>query len=503
MIFALKHCRPSLRLRLWLGALGLGALTLSGAGLALLGLTATERRAEQALAAQTRLEAWSNLSTQLNEWMLTRMIEGSAPRPSLIEAALIRLEDLTRSDIEAAPDPSQASIRAADMRHVAQMRSLFQQIRDLAPSTPQGRAGITFQLTHATPLISGRIEHETRRRDSALQSLEALRTPLRLIMLAFAIAAPLLLFLLWRGTLRPLFEGLHRVSQQAGNLTDRGAFTGPARHDEVGLLIARMRQAATRLARRRRHLETDLANLEALVTDRTFELRAANERLSAIDATRRRFFADVSHELRTPLTVIMGEAELGAMTQDPDLRQSFQTITARAERLFRRIEDLLRIARSETGELELALRDVPLHEVVNSARGDVAPLLTRAGVSLHIQISPDIFVIADPDWLRQMFSGFFENSVKFAGKGCTITVTAAQDKGLTHIVLRDDGKTPPPPEAVLFERHSRSAPAGVNGFGIGLALARWAARAFGGDLRRQDQRDGFALELTLVTAEGS
>ncbi|RRH72305.1 sensor histidine kinase [Falsigemmobacter faecalis] len=503
MTFAALPCRPSLRFRLWLGAVGLSVLTLSGAGLAVFGLTATERRAEEALAAQTRLEAWSSLSTRISEWMLARMLQGGAPGGGAagIESALDRLEALTAADVAAAADEEDASRRAADIRHVARMKSFFSQLRGLSPDTPAGQAGIAFHLTHAPAIISSRMEHETRRRDSALKGLEALRRPLRFGMAAFAIAAPLLLFLLWRGTLRPLFEGLRRVAAEAPALSGAGGFAASDRHDELGLMFARMRQASRRIARRRARLERDLADLESIVETRTTELSAANSRLSAIDAARRRFFADVSHELRTPLTVIMGEAELGAATADPDLRQSFHTISARAERLFRRIEDLLRIARSESGELELTLRDVGLSEAIEAARSDVAPLLARACVELTAELPERLYVRADPDWLRQIFAGFFENSVKFAGKGATIRITARENQGRVFVEVRDNGSGPQPaPDAPLFDRHARSAPPGVSGFGIGLALARWAAQAFGGDLRRLPEADGFGLELELTAA---
>ncbi|MFC0278308.1 sensor histidine kinase [Falsigemmobacter intermedius] len=503
MIRTVLPCRPSLRLRLWLGALGLSVLTLSGAGLAVFGLTATERRAQEALAAQTRLEAWSSLSTRISEWMLSRMLQGGASTAGAgaIETALARLEALTAADVAAAPDEAEASRRAADIRHVARMKSFFSQMRALAPETPAGQAGIAFHLTHAPAVITSRIEHETRRRDLALKGLEALRRPLRFGMAAFAVAAPLLLLLLWRGTLRPLFDGLRRVAREAPNLSGAEGFAALDRHDELGLMFARMRQASRRIARRRARLERDLADLESLVEARTTELTAANSRLSAIDAARRRFFADVSHELRTPLTVIMGEAELGAMTADPDLRQSFHTITSRAERLFRRIEDLLRIARSESGELELSLRDVPLPEALEAARGDVAPLLSRASVTVSAEVPAGLRVRADPDWLRQIFAGIFENSVKFAGKDAQIRITAQISEGRVRVQICDSGKGPQPPaEAPLFDRHIRSASPGVSGFGIGLALARWAAREFGGDLRRLALPEGFGLELELTAA---
>lgn len=470
-----------------------------------MGLTATERRAEAALAAQSRLEAWSALSTRINEWMLIRMIEPSGAQDSTaVTEALQRLEMLTAQDVRSAPDEAEAGRRAAEIRHVANMRSFFNQLKGLQPDTQAGQAGIAFHMTHAPRIIAGRMEQETRRRDQELQGLEALRQPLRLGMAAFVVAAPLLLWLIWRGALRPIFRGLRQASAAAGRLSFDTPPNAPTRHDELGLMFARMRQASARIARRRARLQRDLADLEGLVAARTAELSAANTRLSAIDASRRRFFADVSHELRTPLTVILGEAELGAATPNPDLRQSFRTITARAERLFRRIEDLLRIARSESGELELVSRDLALDQVVRAAREDVLQLLERSRMTLHIELPEGLQVQADPDWLRQILAGFFENSVKFAGEGSVIRITAQRRGERVRIQVTDNGSGPQPPmDAAVFARLSRNAPATVSGFGMGLALAHWAAQAFGGDLRRLPMAEGFGLELELFAAEES
>ena len=495
-------CRPSLRLRIWIGAAGLCALTLSGAALAVVGLGLTERRAQEALAAQTRLEAWASLSTRFNEWMLTRYMQGGDADPAAVTGALERLDRLTAADVHDAPNEAEASRRAADIRHIAKMKSLFSQLRGLAPDTPAGQAGIVFHMTHAPGVITSRIEHETRRRDMAMQGMEDLRAPLRLALFALAVLGALVLWLLWRGTLRPILSGLSLASKELGRLSAEPALPHHGRHDELGLMFARLNQASARIARRRAQLESDLSELEAVVAARTEELARANRRLSAIDAARRRFFADVSHELRTPLTVILGEAELGAATADPETRQSFQTITLRAERLFRRIEDLLRIAGSESGELELERRPVALVEAIEAAAEDVAPLLRRAGVRLSRDVPQGLMVEADPDWLRQIFAGFFENAAKFAGSGATISVTAQEAGGRVLIHVVDDGAAPAPPlDAPLFDRHARHAAPSISGFGLGLALAHWAARALGGDLRRLPLDRGFGLELEL-TATG-
>ena len=496
--FRRRACQPSLRVRLWAGALLLTTLALGGAAFAVLGLTLVEGRAREALAAQSRLEGWTTLSTRINEWLLTRMMLPAEPKPATapIEEAIARLNELTRLDVESAPSPEEASQRALAARHIAQARSFFNQLTATQFGTRAGEAGLRFHLTHAPSVMSARVEHETRRREEALHQMEALRTPLRLGMLAVALASLTVLWVFWRGTIQPLLAGLRVAGLPSGQ--------APKSHDELGLMFARSRQISARIARRRAALERDLARLETLVADRTAALSQANNRLAEIDASRRRFFADVSHELRTPLTVILGEAELGALSPDPMVQRSFATIQARAQRLFRRIEDLLRIARSESGQLELVQEPIALAELIETARQDVSQLLERAGITTRIEVPSALILATDPEWMRQVFVGLFENALKFAGPQSAITVTAGVEGAMARVDFSDDGKGPQPPlDTPLFQRHARGMQSKVSGFGIGLALAHWVVTTSGGELSREPATQGFHLVLRLPLWEES
>jgi signal transduction histidine kinase len=270
-----------------------------------------------------------------------------------------------------------------------------------------------------------------------------------------------------------------------------------AGHDALGPLLARLRRVAARVAR-------DRARLNATVAERTRELSQANARLSRADAERRRFFADVGHELRTPLTVILGEAELGARHPDPGLRASFATIHGRALGLVRRIEDLLRIARSETGQLELDRSPADLAAIAAAAIADTAPLMARAGVAVRAEGLPPLRVTGDAEWLRQVLAGILHNAAKYAGRGATVAITGHAEGGTARLAVRDDGPGLPPERLpAAFERFDRGAGgAGAPGFGVGLALARWVVEAHGGSLRAEaPEEGGLRLVMTLPLAE--
>ncbi|MFJ1292713.1 sensor histidine kinase [Paracoccus yeei] len=494
-------CRPSLRFRLWLGALLLAGLAVTAAGLAAWGLIRTQAHAIEAMAAQNRIEAYGALSARLNEWLLAwvgapGMVTGMpGPDSRPVVQALDRLDRLLAEDVKAAPDPTEATVRARQSMTPARLRGLFNQLestfRTTPPDTPAGQAALAFHAAQAPGAIARQIDHEMHRREAALAAMQSLRRPLLTGAALVALAAPLVLAALYLLVLGPLFRRLRQGTAFAATLSAADLPHGAGGHDELGLMFARLRQMAARIDRRR-------ARLEAAIEERTAALSAANDRLALIDRNRRRFFADVGHELRTPLTVIMGEAELGEAHPDPEARAAFQTIGARAARLFRRIEDMLRIARSESGRLELAAERVDLGAAVRGALADLAPALKRAGVSAQVDLPP-LAVRGDPDWLRQVFAGLFENAAKYAGRGAEVTVSGRADGGMALVRVADTGRgLPEGLGAAVLDRFTRDAQADQGGgFGVGLALARWVVETLGGSLVLAPSATGLALDLRL------
>lgn len=483
------RCRPGLRARLWLGALALAVLAMTAAGIAAYGLARTRALAEEAMAAQHRIEGYGAFSTRVNGWILGWLAPtGPAPQNSAqVAAVLDDLDRMVAEDVAAAPDRSGADLRARQGLTVAGLRGRFEglerQLMATPPGTPEGEAAISLFAMQVPAIIGARVAEETQRREAAMQAMERLRRVLYSAAAGVAVAAPLVLLALYLLLLRPLFARLSGLPTAGG-------------HDELGLMVARLRRMAARIDRRRARLADDHARLEQIVADRTAALSAANDRLAHTDSMRRRFFSDVGHELRTPLTVIMGEAELGEAHADPAIRASFATIQTRAQRLFRRIEDLLRIARSESGQLELTTGRVDLCQVALAARDDLAPLLRRAGVAAQVDLPP-LAVAGDGDWLRQVFAGLFENAAKYAGKGAGIRVTGRAEGDTAVVDIADDGVgIAAGMDEMLFERFARpghSAP----GFGVGLALARWVVEASGGSLVTVASDRGLHLRLTL------
>lgn len=488
-------------MRLWLAASGLAGLAVAAALIAVLALSRTQSHANEAMAAQRRIEAYSALAIRTTEWTLGWLIADQHPDPTPVREALATLDQLIVQDAKSAPTEAEAVRRARQSMTVAKLRGAFNQLdRALAeslPDSPAGNAAITFYNAQTPALAAMQVEHETRRRDLALQEMEGLRRPLLAAAIGIAVMAALLLAGLYILTLRPLFARLRLTTLSAESMITALPPRASAGHDELGLMFARLRQMAARIDRRR-------ARLENTIAERTAELSGANQRLSLIDSTRRRFFADVGHELRTPLTVILGEAELGAARPDldPEQRAAFETIRTRALRLFRRIEDLLRIARSESGQLELDLGEVDLRQAILTAQQDLAPLLRRAAISTQIDIPAGLTVTGDRDWLRQVFAGLFENSAKYAGQGAEILVSAQVRDDRARIEFSDNGPgLPDHARDLVFGRFIQGDDAQAGGFGVGLALARWVMEASGGSLCALPSDRGLRLGLDLPLSD--
>lgn len=459
---------------------------------------ATEQALERTLAAQSRLDLLAELSGRLADYGLIAVDAVSAPtsRPERLAAARAEV-DRALNAVDAKLGASVAGADsllgrtefAARSRPLAKLRAALDLLdRQLEQALHQPDPALRNDATRGAlnafgaitgPSLSFLVEAERRGIEAASADARALSDRLRMGALVAAVGALAAVALMHRAVTRPLLKRIEAVRRAAGavgrgELDTRLLVTS---RDELGLLVTSFNRMAARLARRERRVATDRAALEETIARRTADLRAANERLRAVDETRRRFFADVSHELRTPLTVILGECDLALRGSPPaeGYRPVLATIRKRAQRLHRRVEDMLRIARSESGQIELDLKPVSLLPVLTEAVETFAQSAKRQGVALTLQPGQaDVEALADREWLRQIVEGLIDNALRHACGATQIAVALSEGPDSACIAVSDDGPGFPQPEAQLLERFARaevrpSAP----GFGIGLALARW------------------------------
>jgi signal transduction histidine kinase len=212
--------------------------------------------------------------------------------------------------------------------------------------------------------------------------------------------------------------------------------------------------------------------------------------LRRLENVRRDFVANVSHELRTPLTVIGGFAETLAEVDSPAAtrREFAEKIRTSATRMQRMVDDLLDLARIESGGWTPRPARVDLADVASEAFAAVQPSAAST-ISLSADIAPDArTILADPTALRQIVGNLLQNAVRHTAAG-SVTVFAVRESGGVRIGVRDTGSGIAAEHIPrIFERFYR-ADAGrtreEGGTGLGLAIVKHLAEAHGGSVHAE------------------
>jgi two-component system phosphate regulon sensor histidine kinase PhoR len=209
-----------------------------------------------------------------------------------------------------------------------------------------------------------------------------------------------------------------------------------------------------------------------------------------VEKTRRDFIANVSHELRTPLTSISGYTETliesdGLLTDSA--REFLQVIRRNADRMGRLTEDLLVLARVESGEEKLDLRPHSARELLAESASSMLENARAAEVEITVEDIPDWSVVADGYAVHQVFGNLISNAIRYAQSGKKIIIGAAERNGGIEFFVRDFGPGIASEHLPrIFERFyrvdkARSRESG--GTGLGLAIVKHIVLNHGGAVR--------------------
>jgi two-component system phosphate regulon sensor histidine kinase PhoR len=324
-------------------------------------------------------------------------------------------------------------------------------------------------------------------------------------------------------------DGRIRLSNRAaGALFD---FVPPAtgrtileatRHHEVAALVARLEQEQEVLNHEvrfetlegARHFQVNALALRTVDATPDGAILVFHDltRLRQLEGVRQEFVANVSHELRTPLSLIRSAAEtlVDGGKDDPVITARFLDIIERqAGRLTLLIDDLLLLARLDSGRVELQLVAVPLRDAAREALDDAALVAQARGVTLESEVAEDVVAQADPARLRQVLTNLIDNAIKYGREAGRVSVGGRLlERGRVELTVRDDGPgIPAEARARIFERFYRVDKARAReqgGTGLGLAIVKNVVQAHGGDIRVESAPgQGTAFIITLPGARAT
>ncbi len=486
-------------------------VTIAGAVLILVARQ-SDHLLERASTAQTHLELLMLLSGRISDYGLAVLDavqnpETSAPKLKAgrerVDAVFTALERTISTQVNLLPAGDAQTAIATKSLLNARMKAQFAALhRQMEKSPEAGRSAEeraefarnamnVFGL-HFAPQLAQAVEDERAEARNARQDMSELRREVVVFAGALVLAALGAAALLYWFAGRPILQRIAETVQGAtlissGDLERR---LKPAGRDELTLLMAKFNRMADSFSRREARLLAMQNDLQNTVDERTSDLSSANARLEEIDAYRRRFFSDISHELRTPLTVIIGETEVSLRQPDnldAATQKTLKTIHGRARNLKRRVDDMLRVARSESGRLDLDLSAQDLSAVVASAVEDSK----AAGQAHDVAISfrrpkPPLMVECDREWLRQAIEGLLANAIKHSPPKSKISIGAKAQGDEAVLTICDQGHGISAKDLPhIFDRFYRGKDddgARAGGFGIGLSLIKWVVEEHGGSI---------------------
>lgn len=232
------------------------------------------------------------------------------------------------------------------------------------------------------------------------------------------------------------------------------------------------------------------------------------QRMEQLFQTQQRFVADVSHELRTPLAAMQGNLDVlarGAVRNPALLEESLTDMRREVARLIRMVNDLLLLARTDTG-LEIHREPVDLDTLLLELHRELRPLATHVQLQLHIEATAQ--VIGDRDRIKQALLNLSANALQYTPPHGTVTLHLDRHAGYALLEVQDTGiGIAMEDQEHIFDRFfraDRSRSRNQGGAGLGLAIVKWVADVHGGRVQVQStpgQGSTFGLLLPLAPGQ--
>ncbi len=241
------------------------------------------------------------------------------------------------------------------------------------------------------------------------------------------------------------------------------------------------------------------------------QLRIAKDQADAASAAKSAFVANMSHEIRTPLNAVLGFADVlrrGMATSHEEEMEYLDLIHRSGRHLLELINNILDLAKIESGHLQLESLNFASHQVVHDVVSVLSARAKERGLKLLSAFESALpeQIESDPTKFRQIITNLVGNAIKFTEQGSvTVAVSAVRGKRMLRVEVRDTGIGMTPEQAqkvfAAFEQADTSTTRKFGGTGLGLSISRQFAEAMGGTLTVTSQLgvgSTFALELPLT-----
>jgi signal transduction histidine kinase len=306
---------------------------------------------------------------------------------------------------------------------------------------------------------------------------------------------------------KPL-KHLRDVSEEIsrGNMEARAEIHTADEFEEVGMAFNKMV----------RHLvstQGELKETNAALDDKVDELAQTNMRLYEMNRLKSDFLATMSHELRTPLNSIIGFSEVldSIKSLDDKQRRYVQNIQKSGRVLLDMINDILDLAKIESGKMEVRLTDFRIDAVVHAQCDFFRPQTEKKNIDLEIEIQPDLpELFQDQSKVQQILSNLLSNAIKFTPEGGRIDVRASREEaaaanngrhdstdGDLLLVVADTGVGIAEEDQVAIFEKFRQGQAVMtqgdaitreySGTGLGLSIVKELCKLLGGEISLESQ----------------
>lgn len=348
-----------------------------------------------------------------------------------------------------------------------------------------------------------RVDMDTRDTKEARDRNNGFLLALGVATVFFSMAA---LYVIVRYVIVKPLEHLRDVSNavRRGDVEQRADIHTGDEFEELGAAFNRMLRQLLRQ-------QDELKDINSELDGKLDELAQANMRLHEMNQLKSDFLATVSHELRTPLNSIIGFSDL--LKSNPQLEEKYKryasNIQTSGKSLLEMINDILDLAKIESGRMELRLCDFDIGSVVLTQCDMARPLSEKKRIELDCEIAPGLPPMhQDRGKLEQILNNLLSNAIKFTPDGGRIHVSVRQDsrEDLRLTVIDTGIGISEADQETIFDKFRQGTtvlPDGnamtreYSGTGLGLSIVRELCRLLGGDITLESEL-GNGSEFTVI-----